>query len=124
MDGLLFDELNANTILTLNRLDKEACEKAIELLKQRVKLFNQNLDYLTIEIEDLPLSIRAANALRNRGLQNVKDVVLFGLDSLFSIRNLGTGGLKEIQAVFKKLEENKHSLKYCSRDELKEILTR
>jgi predicted helicase len=89
-------DLDEHMVSTLMSFSGEACKQAIEILKERLQQFEQDDQYLSIEIWTLPLSVRSSTALAFKGLHTIKDVVLYGLDNLWKIRNIGPKAEKEI----------------------------
>jgi len=114
--------LGHNVIDSLRSLDKKDCQKAIGILNNRLEVFNQEDYYLYIKIYDLPLTLRASNALREKGLLIVRDVILYGFDNLWKIRNIGAQTEKEIRSLFKKIMERKDTLSSLSAKELRKEL--
>lgn len=117
-----FSTLTADTIAILKQLSKPDCEKAITILNERVQSIQLYQDYQSIELFDLPLSIRAFNGLKTNGLSTVGDVLLYGLDNIWKLRFIGPKSEKEIKTLFTKILERKDALFGLSRETLEQML--
>ena len=121
--------LDAYLIKTLKSLDENDCEEAIQILQEHLKFLQEHLKllhsedyYLTIPIAELPLSPRARNALLNNKIFIVRDLLIFGLDRIAMIRNIGSQTEVEIKGIVEKLMEKKTLIIGCLGTELKTIL--
>ena len=64
------------------------------------KLFrNLNKNLLQTPLEELVLSVRVDNTLKNVWLKTVEDVLSFGFDNLLGKRNFGGKSLKELETT-------------------------
>lgn len=120
--GYPCQDLDEHMVSNLKSFSREACRKAIEILKERLEQIESSDQYLSIEVWELPLSIRSANALISERLHTVKDVLLFGLDRIHFIRNIGPKAEKEIRDVFGVILQKKNDLNGLSQEQLKKTL--
>lgn len=117
-----FWELDDGFVYRIKKLSKNDCLKAIELIKERLAVFEDNEFYLSLEIISLPLSVRSTNALMAAKLKTVRDVLFFGLDQLKFLRNVGRDTEKEITDIIEKIIQNKKQVQGMSEYEMHQYL--
>src|SRR5690606_39843990 len=57
-------------------------------------------------IDDLGLSVRSLNSLKNSHIRTLRDLVTFSTDELLKVKNVGDKALQEIAELLQKLELN------------------
>lgn len=96
MDVSYFENLDSKSKEWLNALTIEDCKQLMQWLKKRTKYLN-DLPFVKKNIEDLELSTRAYNALKQNGLETVGDIFHFGVENIRLIRNIGSKTVIEIR---------------------------
>ncbi|HEV8283585.1 MAG TPA: DNA-directed RNA polymerase subunit alpha C-terminal domain-containing protein [Chitinophagaceae bacterium] len=96
MEKSFFENISCSSQEWLNSLTHEECNELQYWLKKRIKYLN-DIPFIKKKIEDMELSPRAYNALKLQKLHTVEDIVHFGLDNIWKIRNIGTKTAVEIR---------------------------
>jgi len=96
MEKDFFENMSPNSQDWLNSLTHEECNELQLWLQGRIKYLN-NIPLIKKKIDDLNLSARAYNALKSNNLFIVQDIVHFGIENIWKIRNIGTKTAAEIQ---------------------------
>jgi DNA-directed RNA polymerase alpha subunit len=96
MEKSFFEPLSASTQDWLNSLTLEDCNELQHWLKKRIK-YLKGIPFIKKKIEDMDLSPRAYNALKLQKLDTVEDIVHFGIENIWKIRNIGKKTSAEIQ---------------------------
>ncbi|MDT0672640.1 DNA-directed RNA polymerase subunit alpha C-terminal domain-containing protein [Staphylococcus chromogenes] len=77
---------------------------------------------IEINIDDLNLSNRSKNALKDKGIINIGDFMQLNEESIESIRNIGEKSRKEIIELKNKLEKNENKIENLFNKNFKEII--
>ena len=96
MDNTSVKDIDSHLQEWLNALTVNECNALQNWLKRRVKYLN-SIPFIQRKIEELSLSPRAYNALKSNKLHTVGDIVRFGVDNIWKIRNIGAKTVNEIQ---------------------------
>ena len=91
-----FDSIDTRSQGWLNSLKADECCELQHWLKKRIKYLN-SIPFIKKNIEELNLSSRAYNALKLQKLHTVEDIVHYGLDNIWTIRNIGSKTVIEIK---------------------------
>lgn len=109
-------------IRNLKRLSEADAIEAIHILSQRLLDLRNPDYYLSIRVEELPLSTKASNALLNNQLLTVQEVINFGYEKLGLLRGLGPSTLDEIRLLIERITEQKEFIRGLSGFELRAVL--
>jgi DNA-directed RNA polymerase alpha subunit len=74
------------------------CRKLRDYLDARIEYFD-NLPFPKKPLEELGLSTRSYNALKNAGLNTMEDVINFGLGNIIILQGIGTRSVEEIRML-------------------------
>jgi DNA-directed RNA polymerase alpha subunit len=91
-----FDSSDPRSQDWLNSLSVENCNKLKHWLNKRIK-YLRTIPNIKKKIEYINLSPRAYNALNLNNLHTVEDILRFGLNNLWKIRNIGAKTVIEIR---------------------------
>ena len=96
MGNTFFENIPTSSKDWLNSLGDEECNELQHWLKRRIKYLN-SIPFIKKKIEELDLSPRAYNALKSNNFFTVQDVVHFGVENIWKIRNIGSKTVEEIR---------------------------
>ena len=76
-------------------IDLDAKVKEVEIINQQIE--EQKANTLSIAIEELDLSVRSYNCLKNYGIHTIQELTNMTKSQVAKINNLGNKSLREIQ---------------------------
>jgi DNA-directed RNA polymerase alpha subunit len=82
----------------INKLIR-AHEKTILLLSREIASLKEKLDFVDVSVEELELSVRSANCLRNKGIETIDQLLTFSEAELLKLKNFGRKNLNEIRDI-------------------------
>lgn len=115
-------ELDNYFVRQLKRLSEPDCIEAIRILSQRLLDLRNPDYYLSIPVEELPLSTKSSNALLNNQLLTVGEVFKYGYEKLQVIRGLGPLAIDEIRTIIEKVIEQKEFIRGLSGFDLRNAI--
>lgn len=114
--------LDKYLVRCLKRLNEDDSFRAIKVLCQRIEDLRNEDYYLSIPVEELPLSTKASNALSNNYFDTVKQILDAGWDELKRIRGIGPGTLGEIRTIIEKITAQKDRVRGLTGIDLRNAL--
>lgn len=104
--GLAMQLLFADGFVSQDKITKLAYQMADAMLKERNRAKQKNTvenKLHSMQIQDLPLTVRAVNCLHARNIKTVGDLLKTTRWDLIKVPNLGKRSLLEIEEVLKDL---------------------
>ena len=77
----------------------KAHEKTILLLSREIASLREELNFVNVSVEELELSVRSANCLKNKGIETIDQLLTFSEVGLLKIKNFGRKNLNEIKDI-------------------------
>ena len=76
-----------------------AHEKTILLLSREIASLQEKLDFVGVSVEELELSVRSDNCLRNNDIKTIDQLLTFSEADLLKLKNFGRKNLNEIKDI-------------------------